>query len=213
MGRFAPSPTGDLHLGSLLAAVASFLEARANRGRWLLRIEDLDRDREVAGAATRLLRSLESLGLLWDGPIVYQTSRAHLYAEALERLRAANLVFDCCCSRRQLRDEQYYPGTCRQSAPASNTPTAIRFKVDSIRIDFDDLIQGRISQRPAKTTGDFILRRRDGIIAYALAVVVDDAAQGVTHIVRGADLIDSTAGQILLPVSYTHLTLPTIYSV
>jgi glutamyl-Q tRNA(Asp) synthetase len=198
VGRFAPSPTGDLHLGSLLTAVASYLDARANRGRWLLRIEDLDRDREVKDAEPRILRALESFGLLWDGPVVRQTSRAQLYAGALERLKASNLLFACRCSRRQLRDEQHYPGTCRHSEPPAFTPTAMRFKVDSVRIDFDDSIQGRISQDPANSSGDFIVKRRDAVIAYALAVVVDDAAQGVTHIVRGADLLDCTAGQILL---------------
>ena len=198
VGRFAPSPTGDLHLGSLLTAVASFLDARAHRGRWLLRIEDLDRDREVKGATARILQCLDSFGFAWDGPVVYQTARASLYEHALAQLQQSNRVFTCSCSRRQLRDEQYYPGTCRRSAPAAGAPAAIRFKVDSTWIHFHDHVQGDVTQDPATGVGDFVVQRRDRVIAYALAVVVDDGAQGVTHVVRGADLQDSTAAQILL---------------
>jgi len=206
VGRFAPSPTGDLHLGSLLTAVASFLDARASHGQWLLRIEDLDRDREVAGATGRILHALEAFGFEWDGPVVRQSDREALYEETLESLRLADRVFECSCSRRLLRDEQHYPGTCRRSAPPPGSPTAVRFKVDAGPLKIHDRIQGTLIQNPAISGGDYIVKRRDGIIAYALAVVVDDAAQGITHVVRGADLLESTGAQILLQRA---LKLPT----
>jgi glutamyl-Q tRNA(Asp) synthetase len=186
-----------LHLGSLATAVASFLDARAHGGRWLLRIEDLDRPREVAGSAEGILRTLRVFGFEWDGEIVRQRDRTHLYVDALQTLQARNLTFQCSCSRLQLEDESRYPGTCRVQ-PAASVPTATRLRVEQESILFCDRIQGRYRQDVAAAVGDVILRRRDHIFAYLLAVVVDDAAQGVTHVVRGADLLDNTPRQIYL---------------
>jgi glutamyl-Q tRNA(Asp) synthetase len=185
-------------LGSLYAAVASFLDARAHGGRWLLRIEDLDRPREVAGSAEGILRTLQVFGFEWDGEIVRQRDRTHLYVDALQTLQARNLTFQCSCSRLHLTDESRYPGTCRVQPAASGVPTATRLRVEQESILFCDRIQGRYRQDVAAAVGDVILRRRDHIFAYLLAVVVDDAAQGVTHVVRGADLLDNTPRQIYL---------------
>jgi glutamyl-Q tRNA(Asp) synthetase len=187
-----------LHLGSLYAAAASFLDARAHRGRWLVRIEDLDRPREVAGSADRILRTLQAFGLEWDGEVVRQRDRTELYVAALENLRVRNLTFECSCSRSQLEDESRYPGTCRIRPAATDAPTAARLKVDRGSIVFSDRIQGTYRQDVAAAVGDVVLKRRDQIFAYLLAVVVDDAQQGVTHIVRGADLLDNTPRQIYL---------------
>jgi glutamyl-Q tRNA(Asp) synthetase len=198
VGRFAPTPSGDLHLGSLYAAAASFLDARAHGGRWLVRMEDLDRPREVAGSADRILRTLRAFGLEWDGEAVRQRDRTELYVAALESLRARDLTFECSCSRSQLEDENRYPGTCRERAAATGAPTATRLKVDRGSIVFSDRIQGIYRQDVAVAVGDVILKRRDQVFAYLLAVVVDDAEQGVTHIVRGADLLDNTPRQIYL---------------
>ena len=187
-----------MHLGSLYAAAASFLDARAHGGRWLVRIEDLDRPREVAGSADRILRSLQAFGLEWDGEAVRQRDRTELYVAALENLRARNLTFECSCSRSQLEDENRYPGTCRPRPAATGAPTATRLKIDRGAIVFSDRIQGTYRQDVAAAVGDVILKRRDQVIAYLLAVVVDDAEQGVTHIVRGADLLDNTPRQIYL---------------
>jgi glutamyl-Q tRNA(Asp) synthetase len=197
IGRFAPTPSGDLHLGSLYAAVASYLDARAHGGRWLLRIEDLDRPREVSGSAAGILRTLERFGFEWDGHITRQHERGELYEAALRNLEARNLTFACSCSRLQLEDELRYPGTCRNRA-AADAQTAIRLKIESGYVTFADRIQGTYRQDVSAAVGDIILRRRDQIFAYVLAVVVDDAAQGVTHIVRGADLLDNTPRQIYL---------------
>jgi len=205
VGRFAPTPSGELHLGSLYTAVASYLAARSRGGRWLLRIEDLDRMRERPGAADGIVRTLSALGFEWDGPVVRQSTRTALYREALDRLRAAAALFECSCSRRELADEDRYPGTCRRG-PTRPGATCNRLRVDAGRIEFTDEIQGRFRQDVAAQVGDFTLQRRDGIIAYALAVVVDDAEQGVTQVVRGADLLDNTPRQILLQ---RRLALPT----
>ena len=198
MGRFAPTPSGDLHLGSLYTAVASYLDARSHKGRWLLRIEDVDQPREVAGSAAGILRTLEAFGFVWDGGIVRQRDRSELYAGALQSLRERNLTFECSCSRMQLEDESRYPGTCRARPSVSGVPTATRLRVEPGRILFSDRIQGTYRQDVAAAVGDVILKRRDQVFAYLLAVVVDDAAQGVTHIVRGADLLDNTPRQIYL---------------
>src|SRR3984893_16185036 len=198
VGRFAPTPSGDLHLGSLYTAVASFLDARAHGGRWLLRIEDLDPPREVAGSADGILRTLKAFGFEWDGEIVRQRDRTQLYVDALQTLQAGNLTFQCSCSRLQLEDESSYPGTCRVRPSNSRVPTATRLRVEQGTILFCDRIQGTYRQDVAGAVGDVILRRRDQIFAYLLAVVVDDAAQGVTHVVRGADLLDNTPRQIYL---------------
>jgi len=187
-----------LHLGSLYTAVASFLDARAHGGRWLLRIEDLDRPREVPGSADGILRTLEAFGFEWDGEIVCQRDRTRLYVDALQTLEARSLTFQCSCSRLQLEDETRYPGTCRVRPAASSVPTATRLRVDQGSILFRDRIQGSYRQDLAAAVGDVILKRRDQIFAYLLAVVVDDGAQGVSHVVRGADLLDNTPRQIYL---------------
>lgn len=219
VGRFAPSPTGPLHFGSLVAAVASYLEARRAEGRWLVRMEDLDKPREMPGAATDILQTLEAFGFEWDGPVVYQSQRLDHYEAAIERLRAEGLVYPCACSRKEIADSAVsgidgliYPGTCSQGLPPGKTARAWRLRVRDEEIEFRDRIQGLLSQNLARDIGDFVLKRADGIYAYQLAVVVDDALQGVTDIVRGADLLDSTPRQIYLQrvlqlptTSYTHV--------
>ena len=213
-GRFAPSPTGSLHLGSLLAAVGSFIDARSRGGRWLVRIEDLDPARVVPGSADEILRTLEAFGLLWDGDIAYQSRRTHLYGEALESLRAAGRTFECSCSRRELSGEDTgYPGTCRAGARRPGD-TALRFRIDETEtVTFEDRFQGPIALAMGKL-GDVIVRRRDAVFAYQLAVVTDDALQGVSDVVRGADLLESTGWQIALQRAlalrtphYAHLPL------
>ena len=185
-------------MGSLYAAAASFLDARAHRGRWLLRLEDLDRPREVAGSAARILSTLRAFGFEWDGEVVRQRERAGHYAAALQALQARDLTFECSCSRLQLEDESCYPGTCRAGPASLGVPTATRLRVEPGFIQFSDRIQGTYRQDVGRAVGDFILKRRDQVIAYQLAVVTDDAAQGVTDIVRGADLLDVTPRQIYL---------------
>jgi glutamyl-Q tRNA(Asp) synthetase len=187
-----------LHLGSLYTAAASFLDARAHRGRWLLRIEDLDRPREMPGSADRILRTLREFGFEWDGEILRQHDRFPLYQAALQNLQARDLTFECSCSRLQLEDESRYPGTCRVRPSVAGVATATRLRVEPGHIVFSDRIQGIYRQDVAVAVGDTILKRRDRVFAYLLAVVVDDAAQGVTHVVRGADLLDNTPRQILL---------------
>ena len=203
-GRFAPSPTGPLHFGSLVAALASWLDARAAGGRWLVRIEDLDPPREQPGAADDILRTLERLGLYWDGEVIFQRERAALYQKSLENLR--QFTYWCGCTRREVADSslglaadgaQIYPGTCRNGLPAGRPPRALRLKVSG-SIDFIDRVQGPQRQNLENDVGDFVLLRADGQFAYQLAVVVDDAEQGVTDVVRGGDLLGSTARQIFL---------------
>jgi len=197
VGRFAPSPTGPLHLGSLTTALASCLEARVRGGRWLLRIEDLDAPRQVPGAADTMLRTLEALGFSWDGAVVWQSRRTAAYAAALERLQAEGLTYGCGCSRRQLQElagDGGYPGTCRQGT-AAPPPWSIRFRMpDAGVLCIDDALAGR-SCTDLAAVGDPVIRRRDGLYAYQLAVVVDDAAAGVTDVVRGADLLGCCAWQ------------------
>jgi glutamyl-Q tRNA(Asp) synthetase len=185
-------------LGSLYAAVASYLDARAHRGRWLLRIEDLDRPREVAGSAAGIVRTLQDFGFRWDGEVVRQRDRSGLYAAALNSLQARGLTFECSCSRLQLEDESRYPGACRARPQSAGVPTATRLRVEPGLIQFRDRIQGAYRQDVSVASGDLILKRRDQIYAYLLAVVIDDAEQGVTHVVRGADLLDNTPRQIHL---------------
>ena len=204
-GRFAPSPTGPLHFGSLVAAVASFLDARAQGGEWLVRIEDVDTTRTVPGAAEGILRALEAFGLRWDGEVVRQSERGAIYAQALERLRASGLVYRCRCSRREIADSAtrgidgpVYPGTCRALGLAATSDGADRLRVPGGSIAFDDRLLGPVVQDVAREVGDFVLRRRDGLFAYQLAVVVDDERQGITDVVRGADLLLSTPRQIVL---------------
>ncbi len=204
-GRFAPSPTGPLHFGSMVAAVGSFLEARHRGGEWLVRMEDLDPPREAPGAADDILRALEAFGLHWDGEVVYQSRRHALYEEVLEKLQAREALYACACSRREIADSSMsgvdglvYPGTCRGGIAPGRAPRAWRVKVGEQKIEFHDAIQGRMVRDLAANFGDFVVRRADGFYAYQLAVVVDDAAQGITAIVRGADLIESTPRQIHL---------------
>ena len=203
IGRFAPSPSGPLHFGSLVAALASWLDARAAGGRWLVRVEDLDRPRVQPGAADGILRTLERLGLYWDGEVVFQSRRGALYEQALARLRDTYL---CACSRREIADSavslatdgaQVYPGTCRAGLPAGRNARALRVRVQGM-ISIADRVQGLLQQDLEREVGDFVLRRADGQFAYQLAVVVDDADQQVTDVVRGADLLDSTPRQIYL---------------
>ena len=200
VGRFAPSPTGPLHLGSLFAAVGSWLDARAAGGRWLLRIEDLDPPREVPGAADEIVRTLETHGLAWDGPVLRQSTRTDAYREALAQLEGDDRLFRCRCTRRRVRAlGGVYDGRCRSRGMApTDAPHAVRLQVPEETIGFRDRLRGTFAQDLARDVGDFVLVRRDGLFAYQLAVVVDDGAQGVTDVVRGADLLDSTPRQLLL---------------
>lgn len=218
-GRFAPSPTGPLHFGSLVAAVGSFLQARAADGEWLVRMEDIDPPREVAGAADDILRTLERLGLHWDGTVLYQSTRMEAYGEALERLRRAGAVYGCGCSRREIADSSLrgvegpvYPGTCRGGLKAGRRARALRVRTEGAHVAFEDRWQGTFDCALEREIGDFVVRRADGFAAYQLAVVVDDAAQRITEVVRGADLLLSTPRQLHLqrllgPASpdYAHL--------
>lgn len=212
-GRFAPSPTGPLHFGSLVAAVGSFLEARSRGGEWLVRMEDLDLPRVVPGAAEGILRVLEALGLCWDGPVLHQSARNEAYRAALSELERLGAVYPCACTRREIADSALsgidgpvYSGTCRGGLPEGRSARALRVRTDSHPVWFDDALQGRVSQILETEVGDFVIRRADGLFAYQLAVVVDDAEQAVTHVVRGADLLDSTPRQIYLQ---KLLNLPT----
>lgn len=200
VGRFAPSPTGPLHFGSLLAAVASYLQAKSQHGRWLVRMEDIDPPREQPGADTRILRALEAYGFAWDGPVLYQSTQEQWHRQLIHRLLAEGAAYPCGCSRSDLAGAArgplglIYPGTCRRGCSASRT--AIRVRTDDAPVAYDDLLQGRQTQRLESESGDFVIRRRDGLIAYQLAVAADDSAQGITQVVRGIDLMDSTPRQI-----------------
>jgi len=218
-GRFAPSPTGPLHFGSLIAAAGSYLEARTGAGEWLVRIEDLDPPRVESGAVDDILRALEACGMHWDGEIVYQSARDDAYHAALHELKQRGRVYPCACSRREIADSavsgiegRIYPGTCRSGLPPGKTARALRLDTRGATVEFADALQGPVAQHLETTSGDFVLYRVDGVFAYQLAVVVDDAEQGITDIVRGADLLDSTPRQIFvqrlleLPrVRYMHL--------
>jgi glutamyl-Q tRNA(Asp) synthetase len=203
VGRFAPSPTGPLHFGSLSAAFASYLDARSAAGEWLVRIEDIDPPREVEGAAPAILRTLQTFGLEWDGPVVYQSSRLEAYREACERLLERKLAFRCSCTRAELRraakgtNSARYPGTCRQRVRHARR-TAVRVRVGPGVAQFTDRVQAARSFDLEALTGDYLIYRRDGLPAYHLAVVVDDAAQGVTDVVRGCDLLESTGTHVHL---------------
>ena len=199
IGRFAPSPSGPLHMGSLVAALASWCDARSNDGTWLMRMEDLDPPRESPEAADQILFQIEALGLHWDGPVLYQSARHAAYQEAIMALASQGLVFACDCSRQQVQDHDgIYPGTCRDRSLEDRPGMALRCRVNDMTLAFDDRIQGRQQQNLAREVGDFIIRRKDGFFAYQLAVVVDDAFQGITDIVRGIDLMDSTPRQCYL---------------
>jgi glutamyl-Q tRNA(Asp) synthetase len=213
-GRFAPSPTGALHLGSLVAAVGSWLRARQRQGEWIIRIEDIDRAREVPGAAADMLATLAAFGLHSDAPVIYQSARMPAYAQAFEQLRAAGMVFPCWCSRSDLEASGgLHHGACVASPIPSREP-AWRLRVPEITIEFEDAALGRQSENLAEAAGDFVIKRVDGAYAYQLAVVVDDAFQGISEVVRGADLLSSTARQIhlqrllgLATPAYLHLPL------
>ena len=212
IGRFAPSPTGPLHFGSLVAALASWLDARSNDGSWLLRIEDLDPPREDPSAPDTIKRQLETLGLIWDGAPLYQSTRQDAYDEALNELRKQGMVFVCTCSRKSIRG--VYPGNCREKRleESATGACAIRLRVPNKIATFNDRISGSHIFDLSNTVGDFIVRRRDGRTAYQLAVAVDDEYQNVTDIIRGDDLLDSTPRQLCIiealdyqPVRYGHL--------
>ncbi len=223
-GRFAPTPSGPLHFGSLIAATGSFLEARYHSGEWLLRIEDLDPPRERPGAADQILRTLDSLGLHWDGPVLKQNERSEAYRDALARLEDLGLTRRCACSRNALKslsenrnlvagEDLFHPPRCLVASDDA-AASAIRFRAPDREISFEDRSLGRYCCNVARSSGDFVLRRRDGLFAYQLAVTADDAQQGITDVVRGADLLGSTPRQILLQealqlprVNYMHLPL------
>ncbi|TXF13030.1 tRNA glutamyl-Q(34) synthetase GluQRS [Pelomicrobium methylotrophicum] len=204
-GRFAPSPTGPLHFGSLVAAVGSYLEAKTRGGEWRVRMEDLDRPRVAPGAAEAILRALEAFGFEWDAEVVYQSRRQDAYHAALHLLEARGALYACACSRREIADSALrgiegpvYPGTCRRGVARSRRPRALRVRTHPEPVAFDDAIQGFVEQRLERDVGDFVVYRADHSYAYQLAVVVDDALQGITDVVRGADLLASTPRQIHL---------------
>lgn len=218
-GRFAPSPTGPLHFGSLVAAVGSYLDAKHRHGTWLVRMEDLDLPRCIPGAPDDILRTLEIFGLVSDEPVIYQSQRNAIYEAALQRLIEIGAVYPCSCTRKEIADSALqgsegfvYPGTCRHGMTHTRTIPAWRVRTDDTPVTFEDGLQGSQSQHLESEIGDFVVKRADGLFAYQLAVVVDDAAQGITHVVRGADLLVSTPRQIHLqrllglPVpQYMHL--------
>ena len=208
VGRFAPSPSGPLHYGSLMTALASFLDARHNRGRWLLRIEDLDFFRNSKNASLEIQEQLRGFRLYWDEEIRFQSSRTLAYSKAIEQL--AEKTYLCSCSRKETRP--IYPGTCRKNGADKTKSTAIRLKISAEKLSFEDAVFGLLDWKGSEELGDFIIRRKDGIFAYHLAVVVDDLNQKVSHVVRGSDLLDSTPRQIDIykklgfsPPKYCHL--------
>ena len=208
VGRFAPSPTGPLHFGSVLAAVASYVDAKANQGLWLVRMEDLDPPREPEGAAEQILDQLNELGLVWDDEVLYQSRRLENYQKALTELQENQLCFRCDCTRPQIKAMgPVYDGTCRRRIPPPEIEFAIRVKTGDTVITFEDLIQGSCRQNIGMDTGDFVIRRKDRLFAYQLAVVVDDEYQGITHVVRGFDLLESAPRQIYLQ-QLLHYTTP-----
>ena len=206
IGRFAPSPSGPLHFGSLVSALASYLDARHHQGHWLVRMDDIDPPREVPGAADGILRTLEQHGLEWDAEVLWQSSRSEAYHEALTELQQADLVYPCNCTRRDINASGgIYNGHCRHHPPANNGPQALRLKLYQLpkpfsqladTLAFTDLLQGAQAQNLAQDVGDAVVLRKDGLFAYQLAVVIDDIAQGITHVIRGADLLPVTARQI-----------------
>jgi glutamyl-Q tRNA(Asp) synthetase len=213
-GRFAPSPSGDLHFGSLIAAVASYLDAKAHHGQWLVRIENIDPPREQPHADRAILKTLEAFGLYWDESVRYQANHYDTYQQVLAELHAKALCYYCHCTRAQIKAHQgIYPGTCRHKNLSPNS-AAVRLVNQQPIISYQDIFQGEIHADRAFAAQDFILKRRDGLYAYQLAVVVDDAAQGITHVVRGADLLMPTVWQLSLfktlgqkPPQYGHVPL------
>ncbi len=224
VGRFAPSPTGPLHFGSLVAAVASYLEAKTHHGKWLLRIEDIDTPRVQTGAADNIISTLDAFGFEWDGDILYQSQRNNAYLNAFNLLKNKQLIYPCTCTRKEIADSStqtgiegvIYPGTCLKNPIKPNAPIAWRIKTQHKVISFNDAIQGNITQNLKLDIADFVLKRADHLFTYQLVVVVDDAEQGITHVVRGADLLNSTPRQIYLQTlldyntpSYTHIPIAT----
>ena len=220
-GRFAPSPTGELHAGSLVAAMASYLDARAHDGVWLVRIEDIDPPRDIPGAGESILKTLAALGLTSDEPVLWQHDRDEAYRAALDELTRRGFVYGCACSRKEILAEDarlglapgVYPGTCRDGTHG-RAARAQRFRTSSEPVTFHDRLAGTVTQNVEREVGDFVLKRADGLWAYQLAVVTDDGFQGITHVVRGADLVDNTPRQILLSralglavPTYMHLPL------
>jgi glutamyl-Q tRNA(Asp) synthetase len=208
IGRFAPSPTGPLHLGSLFTALASYLDARSQQGKWLLRVDDLDTPRNKEGSVAAILKTLETFGLCWDDAVYYQSQHIDSYESFLLELEQCRLTYRCSCSRKSLEDlhsvdspeskHTIYPGICRNKSIPAETQHAIRLKTEPYTLSFQDDLQGLISHHLANQHGDFILKRKDGIIAYQFAVVIDDYLQGVNHVVRGCDLLEETPKQIYL---------------
>ncbi|MET0026719.1 MAG: tRNA glutamyl-Q(34) synthetase GluQRS [Candidatus Thiodiazotropha sp.] len=222
-GRFAPSPTGQLHFGSLVAALGSYLDARSAGGEWLIRIEDVDRLRTVPGAADDMLRVLEAFGFEWDGEVIFQSQRFDVYEEIVRSLLQSGNAYPCCCSRKEIREQAengaegpIYPGTCRQGMARRTKSNSVRLLTFDQPLSFTDRLLGSLTQNPGREIGDFVIRRADGFYAYQLAVVVDDGWQGITQVVRGADLLSSTSRQCLLQEilalkrpEYLHLPLAT----
>jgi len=215
-GRFAPSPTGPLHLGSLYTALASFLQARSQQGAWLVRIDDLDTPRNVKGASDLILSSLDRFGLHWDESVYYQSQHLDDYQHFLTQLTAAQLLYPCICSRKTLQQSAsaIYPNFCRHLSTLPTTPYALRLKTCALEISFSDLLQGQITHNIAEQHGDFIVQRKDKIIAYLFAVVIDDWLQGITEVVRGSDLLHCTPAQIYIrqsldfkEISYAHVPI------
>ena len=214
IGRFAPSPTGDLHFGSLVAAVGSYLRARSQHGRWLVRVENIDPPREVKGSDQSILDDLKRFGMVADEPVTWQSERTQAYEAARDRLLAEDKAFYCGCTRADIPRGEPYPGTCRQGIRQNRHPRSVRLLVPDSPIEFDDMHLGPQSENLARSSGDFVIWRADNLPAYQLAVVVDDAWQGITEVVRGQDLLDSTPRQLLLQQqlglphpSYLHLPL------
>lgn len=220
-GRFAPSPSGPLHFGSLVTAVGSYLDAKLHHGEWLVRIENVDHAREIPGATGAILSMLEALGMEWNREVILQSQRYPAYADAVSRLVAQGLIYPCNCSRKEIADSSIngvdgavYPGNCRERIFTSRQGESWRVRTDNCLIEFRDMLQSSVRQRLTRDIGDFVIRRADGAFSYQLAVVVDDAQQGITHVVRGADLLNSTPRQIYLQrllgystPSYTHLPI------
>lgn len=215
-GRFAPSPTGPVHFGTLIAAVGSYLQAKKYSGEWIIRMEDVDITRKVAGSDLEILHTLEDFGFEWQEEVLYQSKQNECYQHALEQLTEQSLVFPCVCSRKQLAKtgSDIYPGTCRARKLPEKNEHALRLFARDIAIEFDDVVMGKQSQNMAQQCGDFVIKRRDGLFAYQLAVVVDDYLQNITEVVRGSDLLDSTPRQIYLQQllnyptpGYCHLPL------
>ena len=216
-GRFAPSPTGDLHFGSLLAAVASYLQARRRFGQWLVRIDDIDPPREIEGSADRILRDLSAFGMRSDQEVLYQSSRISAYRAACQQLLDQGHAYNCGCTRAELRPGDAYPGTCRNGVLAGRQARSVRLRTDRARIEFRDGVQGQQSSELESEQGDFVIWRTDGLPAYQLAAALDDAQLGVSEVVRGADLLDSTFRQIhvqqalgLSSPAYAHVPVVTV---